>query len=131
MFIPYFYISDYAQSRHMSSKAAFSVLSIMNAGSVFGRIAPAWLSDKIGCFNLLCPCAFLSGLTCLVFWMFGEGPISIIVFAALYGLLSGAIISVVNPCVSQISHMREIGTCIGPLYTLISVPGFGRHLGLV
>ncbi|KAG6375940.1 MFS general substrate transporter [Boletus reticuloceps] len=122
MFTPYFYISDYAQSRHMSSKAAFCVLSIMNAGSVFGRIAPAWLSDKIGRFNLLCPCAFLSGLTCLVFWMFGEGPISIIVFAALYGFLSGAVISVVNPCVSQISHMREIGTRIGALYTLISVP---------
>ena len=94
----------------------------MNAGGIFGRVAPAWLSDKIGRFNLLCPSAFLCGLTCLVFWMFGKDSVSIAVFAALYGLFSGALISVINPCVAQISDMREIGTRIGALYTLISVP---------
>lgn len=106
----------------MSSEAAFCVLSIMNAGGVFGRVAPAWLSDKIGRFNLLCPTAFLSGFACLVFWMFSKDPVSIAVFAALYGLLSGAFTSVITPCVAQISDMREIGTRIGALYTLISVP---------
>jgi MFS family permease len=122
IFTPYFYIADYAQSLNLSSNTAFCVLSIMNAGGIFGRVAPAWLSDKIGRFNLLCPSAFLCGLTCLVFWMFGKDSVSIALFAALYGLLSGALISVINPCVAQISDMREIGTRIGALYTLISVP---------
>ncbi|KAH0832257.1 major facilitator superfamily domain-containing protein [Lanmaoa asiatica] len=122
MFTPYFYIADYTQSLHVSSNAAFGVLSAMNAGGVFGRVAPAWLSDKIGRFNLLCPSAFLSGLSCLVFWMFGKDLLAIILFAVLYGLLSGAFISVVTPCVAQISDIREIGARIGALYTLISVP---------
>lgn len=122
MFTPYFYIADYTQSLHVSPEAAFIVLSIMNAGGVFGRIAPAWLADKIGRFNLICPSAFLSGLACLVFWMFGKSPVAITVFAVVYGFLSGAIISVVTPCVAQISDMREFGTRIGALYSLISVP---------
>ena len=106
----------------MSSNAAFGVLSVMNAGGIVGRIAPAWLSDKIGRFNLLWPSAFLSGLSCLVFWMFGKDLVAIMIFAALYGIFSGAFISVVTPCVAQISDMREIGACIGVLYTFISVP---------
>jgi len=122
IFTPYFYIADYTQSLNVSSNTAFCVLSIMNAGGTFGRIAPAWLSDKIGRFNLLCPSAFLCGFTCLVFWMFAKDSVSIAVFAAVYGFLSGALISVINPCVAQISDMREIGTRIGALYTLISVP---------
>jgi len=122
MFTPYFYISDYSESLHISPNAAFCVLSALNAGGVVGRVAPAWLSDKIGRFNLLCPSAFLSGLLCLVFWMFAKDLVAVVVFAILYGLLSGAFISVVTPCVAQISDIREIGTRIGALYTLISVP---------
>lgn len=122
MFTPYFYIADYTESLHISSNAAFCVLSAMNAGGVFGRVVPAWLSDKIGRFNLLCPSAFLSGLSCLVLWMFGKDLLAIIFFAVLFGLFSGAFISVVTPCVAQISDIREIGTRIGALYTLISVP---------
>lgn len=122
MFTPYFYIADYTESLHVPSNAAFCVLSAMNAGGVIGRVAPAWLSDKIGRFNLLCPSAFLSGLSCLVFWMFGKDLIAITIFAVLFGLLSGAFISVVTPCVAQISDIQEIGTRIGALYTLISVP---------
>ncbi|KAF9220522.1 MFS general substrate transporter [Gyrodon lividus] len=122
IFTPYFYISDYAESFDISTNTAFYILSAMNAGGVLGRIAPAWLSDKIGRFNLLCPSAFLSGLTCLVFWMFGKSLVAITVFAVMYGVLSGAFISVVTPCVAQISDIREFGTRIGALYTLISVP---------
>ena len=94
----------------------------MNAGGVFGRVAPAWLSDKIGRFNLLCPCSFLAGLSCLVLWMLGKDIVAITVFAVLYGFMSGAFISVVTPCVAQISDIREIGARIGVLYTFISVP---------
>lgn len=122
MFTPYFFLANYAESLHISSEAAFYVLSILNAGGVVGRVAPAWLSDKIGRFNLLCPSAFLSGLTCLVFWMFSKDLVSISVFAALYGLLSGTFISIVIPCVAQISDMSEMGTRIGALYTFTSVP---------
>lgn len=122
IFIPYFYISDYTESLGISSDAAFYVLSIMNAGSILGRIAPAWLSDKIGRFNLLCPTAFFSGFICLLFWTFADNLAAVATFSAIYGFLSGAFVSVVTPCVAQISEIEEIGTRIGALYTFISIP---------
>jgi hypothetical protein len=41
MYMPLFYVSDYAIERGiMSPSLAFSLLPILNAGSVFGRIIP-------------------------------------------------------------------------------------------
>ena len=94
----------------------------MNAGGVLGRIAPAYLSDKLGRFNLLVPSAFVSGLSCLVFWFFSKSLVSIMLFSVFYGFVSGSFVSVVNPCVAQISDMSQMGTRIGMLYSIISVP---------
>ncbi|KAI1789945.1 hypothetical protein LXA43DRAFT_1095851 [Ganoderma leucocontextum] len=41
---------------------AFYVLSVMHAGGVLGRIVPPFLSDSLGRYNILVPCAFLTEL---------------------------------------------------------------------
>ena len=100
----------------------FYVLAVMNAGGVLGRIAPAYLSDRFGRFNLLAPSAFFSGLLCLVFWFFAKTLVSVMLFSVFYGFFSGSFISVVNPCVAQISDMSQLGTRMGMLYSIISLP---------
>jgi MFS family permease len=122
LFIPYFYIVEYAQHLSIAPQMSFYVLAVMNGGGFFGRIAPAYLSDIIGRFNILMPSAFFSGVGCLLFWMFSKSLAAVIIFAVAYGFFSGAFISVVTPCVAQISDMRQIGTRIGMLYTIISFP---------
>jgi MFS family permease len=122
IFIPLFYIVDYAHHLAISPHMAFYTLAAMNAGGVLGRIAPAYVSDAIGHFNILTPSAFLCGLTCLVFWLFSKSLISLMLFAATYGFFSGAFISVITPCVAKISDIREIGTRMGMLYSIISFP---------
>ena len=47
---------------------------------------------------------------------------AIVAFAALYGLFSGAFNALVIPCVAQISDIRVIGTRVGVLYSIISIP---------
>ena len=113
---------EYAKYLSIPDHMAFYVLAVMNAGGVLGRIAPAYLSDRIGRFNLLIPSAFLSGLSCLVFWLFAKSLVSLMLFSFLYGFLSGSFVSVVNPCVAQISDMPQMGTRIGMLYSIISFP---------
>lgn len=122
-FIPFFYIVDYARHLSISEHTSFYVLAVLNAGGVLGRIAPAALSDTIGCFNLLAPSAFLCGLSCLILWFVtAKSLATLMLFAAIYGFFSGAFISLVNPCVAQISHIRQIGTRIGMLYSMLSFP---------
>ena len=92
----------------------------MNGGGIVGRLAPPLLSDFIGRFNIIAPCAFLLGLSALVFWIFAKSLLVILLFAILYGFLSGGFIAMLIPCVAQISQLSEIGTRIGMLYSIIS-----------
>ncbi|KAF7345139.1 putative transporter MCH4 [Mycena sanguinolenta] len=122
LFIPFFYIIDYGNHLAIPAQMSFIVLAVMNTGGVVGRIAPAWLSDIFGRFNLLAPAAFLSGLLCVVFWLFARSLVPLMLFAAAYGFTSGAFISVITPCVAQISDIQQIGSRIGLLYSIISFP---------
>ncbi|OBZ67723.1 Riboflavin transporter MCH5 [Grifola frondosa] len=122
LFIPFFYIVDYAIDHGIAPSTAFYVLAVMNAGGILGRLAPAFLSDAIGRFNTIVPCAFLAGLSVLVFWIFTKSLVSIMLFAMVYGFFSGAFNALIIPCIAQISEMREIGTRIGVLYSIISFP---------
>ncbi|KAH9891929.1 MFS general substrate transporter [Cubamyces lactineus] len=126
LFIPFIYIAEYARDNHISADTAFYVLSAMNGGGFFGRLAPPFLSDAFGRFNVLVPCAFLMGLSALVFWIFANTLVTIILFAIVFGFFSGAFIAMIIPCVVQISPDGRIGTRIGVLYSIIS---FGALAG--
>ncbi|TDL18312.1 MFS general substrate transporter [Rickenella mellea] len=122
LFIPYFYIVDYAQAQSIPPSLAFYILSIMNAGSFVGRIAPSYLSDHFGHFNLLITAALLSGICCTAFWLCAKRLPAIVAFSALYGCFSGAFISLVNLCVFEISHVADMGSRMGLLYSMIAAP---------
>lgn len=120
LFIPFFYIADYAKDQHISANTVFYIISAMNGGGILGRLLPPLLSDAVGRFNVMVPCALLMGLSALVFWIFAKSFVAIILFAIVYGFFSGAFIAMLIPCVAQISQLNEIGTKIGVLYSIIS-----------
>jgi len=122
LFIPNFYIVDYATSQGLSPSLSFTVLAVLNGGGIVGRIAPSYLSDAIGRFNLMAPCVFIAGVVSLAFWPFAKTTATIMVYAILYGFFSGAFNALIVPCIAQISPIREIGVRIGMLYTIISFP---------
>jgi MFS family permease len=122
MFIPNIYIVDYANTLAVSPAVAFAVLPALNGGSILGRVLPALLADKLGRFTLLVPASFLSGLACLALWLTASGAAGVIAFAIAYGFCSGAFTALVTPCVAQISDQAQLGTRMGVLYTILSIP---------
>ena len=106
----------------MSPDTAFYVLDVLNAGGILGRIAPAYLSDAFGRFNVLIPSAFLAGLSTLVLWTFAKSLVAVMMYAAVYGFFSGAFNALIIPCIGQISHISEIGVRMGLLYSVLSFP---------
>ncbi|KAI0350163.1 MFS general substrate transporter [Trametes cingulata] len=126
LFIPFVYLANYSIFRGISSGTSFYIISAMNAGSIFGRIAPPFLADKLGRFNIVVPTTFLMGLLALVFWMFAKSLVAIVLFAVTYGCFSGAFLAMQIPCIAQISNIEEVGTRIGILY---SVASFGVLAG--
>ncbi|PCH40453.1 MFS general substrate transporter [Wolfiporia cocos MD-104 SS10] len=125
LFIPYFYIVDYAIAHSVPQETAFYVLSIMNAGSIPGRLAPSFVSDSLGRFNLIIPCSFLSGILALALWTSARSFAAIILFSVLFGFFSGGFNALIVSCIAQISEPKEIGTRMGMLYTIISFPSMG------
>ncbi|KAI0642839.1 MFS general substrate transporter [Trametes meyenii] len=126
LFIPFVYLANYSIYRGISSATSFYIISAMNGGSIFGRVAPAYLADVVGRFNIAAPSAFLMGLFALVFWMFARSLVAIVLFAVVYGCFAGAFLAMQIPCVAQISNIEEVGTRIGILY---SVASFGVLAG--
>lgn len=55
-YVGFFYTSFYGQDKGwMSTRLALYLLPILNSASIFGRVLPNWLSDKIGPINVVIP----------------------------------------------------------------------------
>lgn len=64
---------------------------------------------------------FFSGIIVLALWLPANANTPLIIFAALYGLGSGAFVSLISAVIAQISDIREIGLRIGTEFAVLSV----------
>ncbi|KAG9103680.1 hypothetical protein FRC06_008931 [Ceratobasidium sp. 370] len=126
LFLPFFYLQLFAINHGLDHTLAFYSLAILNAASIFGRTIPNFVADKYGPFNLLIPCATISGV--LIFAMFGvKSSGALVVFGLLYGFFSGAFISLVPPVFVSLSrNMQEIGLRMGLAFFVL---GFSALTG--
>lgn len=123
LYMPFFYIQLYAiQGGITDTNLAFYLVAILNSASVFGRIVPNFVADKVGPFNVIVPCAIISGILC-----FCLIPISsvaaLIVFCLLFGFFSGSFVSLPPTIIVVLSlHNRgKIGTRLGMCFAVVSV----------
>ncbi|XHF99861.1 hypothetical protein AWENTII_003345 [Aspergillus wentii] len=117
LFAPLNYLPEMASLHGMSDFAQYT-LAIANAGSLIGRIVPGWISDRIGQFNMMCTVTSLSGILVLAFWLpleFHTSMAGVIVFALLFGFVSGGFVSLGPPCVVSLTgdSMDSIGVKLG------------------
>ncbi|KXN86183.1 Riboflavin transporter MCH5 [Leucoagaricus sp. SymC.cos] len=106
LYFPFFYLQLYSILHGVDPNTAFYTITMLNAGSIPGRILPAILADYIGPYNAAVPC--IVGLAVLSFALFGiHTAAGIIVFALLYGFTSGACGCFVSVCLR-----RDLTSCI-------------------
>lgn len=122
LFIPLAYISSYALAQGFSEEFAFQVLTIMNAGSFFGRALPGWWADRMGPFNANMLSVLISMVACLGIWLpFGDSKPGLIVFAAFIGFASGNNISITPVCIGRLCHTQNYGRYYATCFTVVSV----------
>jgi len=113
VFTPIFYLPTYAVHYGMSSELASYLIAILNAASFFGRLIPGILADKFGRFNMFFVVGLSTGILILC-WQRITTNAAIVVFAALYGFCSGAIVSLTTVCLATVpKDPRNIGTYMG------------------
>lgn len=138
LLIPFFYITFTSTARNFASGyLSFYLLPILNAASVFGRIIPAMLADRVGPLNTLIPTAAVTSLLayCLIAV---DNFAGIVVMAVFYGFWSGAYISLPPAIFVKLTppdkrHLigtrMGVGFCMMGLGILVGTPIAGAISG--
>ncbi|KAK7509878.1 major facilitator superfamily domain-containing protein [Phyllosticta citriasiana] len=121
MFIPINYLIVQATAEGMSTRLAAYIIPILNALSLFGRVLPGYVGDKVGRFNVMIVLCLATGVLDLALWIPASSNAALIVFAAAYGFGSGAFVSMLPACIAQISDVRKIGVRTGSMFAAISI----------
>jgi len=105
----------------MSSSLSSYLVPILNSASLFGRILPGYVGDKVGRFNTIIVMSFFTAVVCLALWIPASSNAATIVFAALYGFGSGTFVSMAPALVAQITpDLSKIGVRTGTVFIFIS-----------
>ncbi|KAF2162684.1 hypothetical protein M409DRAFT_68973 [Zasmidium cellare ATCC 36951] len=124
LWVPFDFISTFATSQGFSYELALSLISIINATSIPGRILPPYLSDRLGHFNVVVASSFLIGLSMLCLWLpfdFHTSHAGVIVFCLVYGFVSGAFVALLMPCVAKTGPIETIGMRFGNFQMVIGI----------
>lgn len=123
LYMPFFYGQLYAIERRITDEnLAFYLLAIMNSASVFGRIVPNYIADRLGPFNVIIPCTIVSCVLCYCF-IAVDSAAGIIVLMAFYGFFSGTFVSLPPTIMVHLSldARDKIGTRMGQSFAIVGV----------
>ncbi|KAK0726785.1 major facilitator superfamily domain-containing protein [Lasiosphaeria miniovina] len=124
MFVPFNFLVLEAQYRGMGSDLANYQIAILNGVSIFGRIIPGWLGDKVGRFNVMIVTTALSAVAVLALWIPAptNSTAATVVFASVFGFTSGTFVGMTPALVLQMSpEVREMGIRLGTTFGVISI----------
>ena len=122
MYVPFFYLQSYAiEHGYTDENLGFYLLAIINAGSIFGRIVPNFLADKVGPFNMLAYTSLIAALLAFI-WIGIHNAAGLIVFASMYGFFSGTFVSLPPAAIVSISPSLDVvGTRMGMSFGVASL----------
>lgn len=137
IFVPITFIVSYAAAHQQDVTQSYTLLSLLNAGSVVGRFVPGLLADKLGRFNIIIVTIAMSAATVLGLWLpAGDSPRMLLAFAVLFGFASGSNLGLIAVCLGQLCEPSEYGRFFGTAMTvasfgtLSSLPIAGALLGV-
>jgi MFS family permease len=126
IYIPVFFVQSFAVKIGLDTNLAFYVTSILNAGSIFGRLLPNFFADKTGPMNMIIPCTAITGILCFA-WVGIHSAAGVIAFSILYGFFSGTFVSLPAACMASFTpDLTLIGTRLGMSFF---ISGFGVLVG--
>ncbi|KAF7332305.1 Monocarboxylate permease-like protein [Mycena kentingensis (nom. inval.)] len=121
IFNPFFYVGFYGEVANGGpSPITPYYLSILCATAIVGRIAPGFVADKVGRYNVMALTTLASAILILAMWYPSTTQPNLIAFSALYGFFSGPFFALFSPCIVVISPLSEVGARIGMAFAFMS-----------
>jgi MFS family permease len=115
-----FYVSFFPLNLGLTDATiSFYMVAIFNAASTLGRIVPNAVSDKIGPFNTIAPCAIATGI-CMFCMAAVRDLVSDIIVTVLVGFFGGVFIAMPPVCFSALTPDRtKLGTRVGQGFGIV------------
>lgn len=120
MFTPFFYLTTNARRLGAASTLAASMISILNAGSTFGRLF-AFVGDIAGHVNMMVLGTSTVAVLLFAMWVTANSVHVLIAFSVLYGVAAGFVISLCPSAIAHISPPTEIGARVGLMYATVAI----------
>jgi len=127
MFVPFAHLSAAARDIGIADAQAIALVGLIGIGSLVGRFAIGALADRLGRLRTHVVAQFALGAS-FVLWWIGGPYANWALFALVFGLSYGGIVSLLPPICSDLFGLRAVSSTIGLLY---SGAGFGVLLGPV
>ncbi|KAI8629777.1 MFS general substrate transporter [Xylariaceae sp. FL1651] len=122
LYVPFFYIQLYT-IRFSLASTDFSgyLVTLLNAGSVFGRLLPNFVADYVGSMNMLIVTTF--GAAVLAYgWLGVHDLAGVIVFALLYGFFNGGLTSLPQSAIIGLTpDLSRVGTRLGMVFVMVGI----------
>ncbi|KAF8581917.1 MFS general substrate transporter [Ramaria rubella] len=112
-----FTLATYSTSGlRMSQARGASLQAILTAGQMVGRPLSGLAMDRFGRINMAVLLTFVSGLSCLVIWMFATSYGVLAFFAIVQGMVGGFIWGASGPLTTEIVGLRDLGSALSVLW---------------
>lgn len=119
--IPLIYMSKYGRTLGFSDSQGAIFIGVNNAINAVFKIVLGFVADRIGRLNMIIICSVLSSVTVFSLWMISSRD-TFISFVVLYGVFSGAIISLLPTCLVELFGASRYQSLSGLMY-------FSRGIG--
>ncbi|KXN68704.1 MFS general substrate transporter [Conidiobolus coronatus NRRL 28638] len=119
---PFYLIGFYCKYHGISATSTSIILGLMNGGSAVGRILIGQVSKYTGSINALIFTQLICSLSFVLIWNFATVTWSLIIFAIVFGMFSGAFYTL-SPMISpQLFGVEKLAQVNGLYFTSIA-PG--------
>lgn len=123
--IPYSHVITYAEVQGVDSLDAALIVSTMGLASTAGRVIMGVVADKLGRLRVLRLASLVLAVDTYL-WFFCTNLETLLVFGAIYGFVSGALITVLGPLCAEFFGLENLTAMMGIVF---SGAGLGMLLG--
>ena len=123
--IPLIFMSKYANTLSFSNTQGALFIGVNNLANAVFKVIIGFAADRTGRLNMIIFCNLLSTLTIFTLWLIGQRDV-FISFVVLYGIFSGAIISLLPTCLIDLFGASQYQALTGLMYFC---RGIGSMLG--
>ncbi|RMZ75716.1 hypothetical protein DV738_g5336, partial [Chaetothyriales sp. CBS 135597] len=121
IFLPLNFLILAAAQDHVPRHLQLYLVPILNSASIFGRIVPSFLADKIGRFTIFLAVCLAVTIFVWALWLPGSGTGATVTFAILFGFASGGVVALPATLVASISDVKQIGVRTGAMFSLVAI----------